>query len=298
MQEELNQTPFTANLPQPVAVEGFQKELTRIFGVEPTTKRPWVRIVWPATDARDEFGEPLAFDWDEYGDGGRGLWRRRYLYSADVSYVDCYDPESGLWYAKECWEDVAPPRFMLERLIPPHLALMGWKHQGVDKDGMKWTSRCPLYGRYEALLILPQVSELLKGGMFARHDGTCCRAAKEEGVDCYGYYVEPGAEHVQELERLAYLQRKAKERRPGVQTAEEHEAAMKRSRERNERYWQKLGDKIQQIYVEGFKTHKARLSLDPSVNANGIYHWMSGTSKSGLTEEKRKELLSRKKAKA
>jgi len=285
--DKLNTIPFTENLAAPVSVKEFQAEINKLFGFEPTTGRPWLRCVWMPSTALDDAGWPETFDWNEYADGGRGGWRRRYLYSAESSFLEMLDEATGLWYSKEIWDDIAPPRFMLESFIPPEQALAGWRHQGVDPDGTRWTSIRPTMGRYHGLILMPHISRLLAGGMIARHDENCCRVARKEEVDCYGYYEEPGAEHLEELRRLAWLQRKAKERRPGIQNEAEHNAARKRAREQNDAFWQKMKERGTQIYKEGFRTHRGLLSADPATQANGVYHWMSAHNKSGLKKEEK-----------
>lgn len=288
MKTGLNELPFTENFPQPCDTKAFQAEIDRLFGFEATTGRSWLRIVWmPAPFSEvDDAGEPLTYDWDEYANGGRGAWRRRYIYSADASYVDVFDIAKNIWYSKEVWNDIAPPRFILERFIQPDIALLGWKASGTDQDGSKWTSRRPTYGRYEGLMLMPDVSDVLQGGMIVRHDEQCCKDARAERVDCYGFYEPPGNRHLEELERLAWLRRKAAERRPGISTHEERVDAAKRTTAHNEEYWGKFGQDIKQIYLDGFKTHAPSLSPDASVRSNGKYHWTAAHNRSGLKKEK------------
>ena len=285
MKNELDTLPFVTNLAQPCDTKEFQKEIDRLFGHEPTTGRSWLKITWMPSSDVNQYGEPETYDWGEYGDGGRGMRRRRYLYFADVSYVDTYDIYRKCWYAKEVWNDIAPPRFILERFIQPDLALLGWKAKGKDPDGTKWTSHRPTFGRYEGLMVLPNVSEVLKGGMIVRHDDTCCTEARKERLDCYGYYEPPGSRHLEELERLAWLRRKAPERRPGISTHEERLDAARRTNAHNDAYWGKFGKNIQQIYLDGFKTHAPSLSSNQKVRSWGKFHFTRAASKSGLKKE-------------
>lgn len=281
---ELNQTPWTENLPTPVSVQAFNSQLAKLFGRDTRSGQQWVRLLWAATDMVDKFGQPDACDWDCYGDGGRGQWRRRYLYSSDVSYVDRYDAQRDLWYSHEVWNDVSPPRFVIERLVAPVEACRGWQASGVDSDGTPWSDIKPLHGRYEALMIpfpLHLALPLIGSGMIATHNGHCCRSAKADNVQCYGQYAEPSEQHLDEFRMLAYLLNQAPERRPGALTEQEAKRARKRQWERNANAWQSIGDRIQQIALEALRTHAPTFSNDESVVRNGKYHWMSAHNKSG-----------------
>lgn len=278
-----NQTPFGENYPQPVDVAAFQTKLNALFGFHLTTGRPWVRIVWAPSSERDKYGDLLTFDWNQYGDGGRGMWRRRYLYDSRESTIEAKDPETGLWYARQVFDDIAAPRFMLERFVPPETACAGWQQKGVDKDGAKWTERSkPVNGYYDTLNISRRVSPLLAGGMLCTHDSVCCANAKKAEVDCYGFYIEPSREHIAELERIAFAQRHAKEERPGEMTAAQYEAARKRNTEAKEAAIAATAARTGQIVAEALRTHKGSLSDDESVRKNGVFHWVGAHTKSGL----------------
>lgn len=290
-----NVTPFTENFSDiPCDIVPFQTEINKLFGFEPITNRPWLRIVWMPSNRLDDAGLPETLDWNDYGDGGRGNWRRRHLYSAEVNYVDTFDPESNIWYSKEVWTDIAPPRFCLERFISPEYACAGWVASGIDHQGDRFTTRKPDKGLYEALFLRKNISPILAGGMFAIHDGVCCATAKREEVNCYGFYTPPRREHLDELKKLAWLQRQAPERRPGYSTAEEMEIARKTSADLKEKYLNKLGDNIYGAAFEAARTHRGMLSDDPSKQYNGIYHFMGAHSKSGLTKDEHSRITGKK----
>lgn len=285
MKSPLNdQTLWTENMASPASVQSFNQQLAKLFGVEQSSGRQWIRLLWAASDERDEFGWLDACDWNCYGDGGRGQWRRRYLYSADVSYLRTLNPATGLWEAREIWKDVSPPRFVIERFVPPQEACAGWRASGFDSDGDRWTDIKPIHGRYEALMLphpLPQHLPLIGSGMIADHPNHCCAAAKAEGSLCYGQYAEPGARHLEEFRMLAYMLAAAKERRPGAMTSAELDAARKRSEQRSIATWAGMEDRLKQIALEALRTHRPMFSEDESVRLNGKYHWMSGHNKSG-----------------
>src|SRR5262245_58214310 len=104
----LNRTPFTAIQPQPADIKAFQAGLTRMLGSDAQTGRPWLRVIWAQDQGADEWG-PIAKDWNDYGAGGRGEWRARYLYSSSVHYITSLDPISGVTTRCEVWEDIPPP---------------------------------------------------------------------------------------------------------------------------------------------------------------------------------------------
>ena len=150
---------------------------------------------------------------------------------------------------------------------------------------------------YQPLFIRSQWSKVLAGGMLAIHDGVCCKQAKRDEVNCYGYYVAPDRTHIKELERLEYLKNLEKERRPGFSTTEEFDEAKRKSSQLKEAYWEKLGDKIEGAAYEAARTHRGMLSDDPSVNANGIYHFLGAHNKSGLSKEEYNRIMKKDKNK-
>lgn len=295
MPNPLNEPPFTENYPQPVDIASFQKELTRIFGKHEGTGRPWVRVIWMASGINqvDEYGWPIAYDWDMYGNGGKGEWRRRYLYASSCDRLDLLDPATGLWYAKKIWTDISPPRFAIERFIHPEEALRGWVASGIDSLGDKWTDRRPTYGRYEPLMFPPNLLPLvphIATGVISAHNDYCCLQASKEQMLCYGQYAEPSRVHLDEFQRLRYMQLQAKEDRPGEMTRDQFAAAQERSKKRDSRVFSKTESNIDLIVKEAWKTHRGLLSEDPSQNTHGVWHWMSGHNKAGTPTKPKIEL--------
>lgn len=286
MPNPLNELPFTENYPQPLDITAFNKELTRIFGKEEMTGRPWVRVIWaaaPLTD-RDEYGVPTAFTWDMYGKGGEGEWRRTYLYASSFDWLEVPDRETGLFVKHKIWTDIAPPRFVIERFIPPSMALSGWVASGRDRTGDKWTDRRPTHGLYEALMFPPSllaIAPRIATGVIAEHNGYCCEQASKERLMCYGQYAEPGQVHLDEFARIKYLLNREKEDRPGEMTAEQWEAARKRSRERDAGKFTRAEANLDLAIRDFWRTHKSQLTDDVSVNQHGKFHWVSGHNKSG-----------------
>lgn len=280
----LNATPFTRNFPQPVNIQSFQQAVTQVFGREGTTRRPWVRCVWAGSDRLDDAGLPEAMLWDQYGRGGRGEWRRRYLYSSSREMGQFVDEKTGLPYSREVWTDISPARFVLERFIPPDVALAGWKPTGRDRDGDLWTDRMPAEGLY---VPLETNAPGIRGGIIAHHDGHCCRAADISQSICYGWYAEPGELHLNTLRQLVAQINALPERRPGPITHDELANAAQRSAEAHETLWTDIEHRIQQRILDATLTHSAMLSEDPSVRHHGKYHFLSAHSRSGLPAGRR-----------
>lgn len=296
----LNKTPFTSIQPQPADISLFNAALVRCFGREDQTGRPWIRCIWAQSQEHDEWGW-IAKDWNEYGDGGRGQWRARYLYSSERYYIEYKHPDNGTWCKQECWTDIPPPRFVLEKLIPPDTACLDWNKDANqeaylkriltgsfhDQEGDKYSPRKPVGGFYVPLEY--NFPNRIVGGVIAEHDGYCCRAARMTDSVCYGWYVTPGGEYIEIIERLARLVQQAREQRPGLQTQEEAARLSANSRERNAKYWDGFEDRIGQITREAIHTHIAGLEDDPSRNHHGKFHWMSSSRRSGATAAQVKE---------
>lgn len=269
-----------------------------MLGVDNQTGRPWLRCVWAQSQDADEWGW-IAKDWNEYGDGGRGEWRARYLYSSESKFVTFTDPETGVSGRREVWEDISPPRFCLERFIPPDVACLGWDtptsdrayiHHAltgelIDQDGDRYSPRKPDGGLYVPLEF--DYPNRIAGGMIADHDGTCCKNAKADDAICYGWYAEPGAEHLAILEHAVHVIKQRKEQRPGIITPEEQAAAIKNAKERQERYYSGLESRLSRITLDALETHAGFLSPDPTRQQWGKYAFVreGAHSKSGATPE-------------
>lgn len=292
----LNRQPFTAIQPQPCDLKNLQAGLTRMLGVDAQTGRPWLRIIWAQSQEADEWGW-IAKDWDDYGNGGHGEWRARYLYSSDCRFITSVDPVTGVCTRREVWDDMPPPRFCLERLIPPDVACMNWNtptsqqawiHRALtgeylDQDGDRYSPRKPIGGLYVPLEF--DAPGRIVGGMIADHDSVCCKNAKKTDSTCYGWYVEPGAEHLDVIEAAVVAIKKKRERRPGIITCEEQAQALRGANERRERYWEGLRGRLSRITLDALHTHAGLLSEDPTRASWGKYVFTAGHSKSGATPE-------------
>lgn len=292
----LNRTPFTAIQPQPADLKTFQSGLTRMLGVDAQTGRPWLRCIWAQDQGADEWG-PIAKDWDDYGNGGHGEWRARYLYSSTRRFLTFTDPATGLSGQREVWEDIPPPRFVLERLIPPDVACLNWDTptskdahvhlaltgEYLDQDGDRYSPRKPTGGYYVPLEL--EYPGRIGGGMIADHDSKCCKNAKKADLVCYGWYAEPGAAHLTIVEQAVQAIKRRRERRPGIITPEEQAKAVKNSREGAEKYWGALEGRLSRITLDALNTHAGMLSQDPTRQTWGKYVFTGGHSKSGATIE-------------
>lgn len=290
----LNRVPFTSIHPAPCSVKAFQAGLTRMLGVDAQTDRAWLRIIWAQDQDADEWG-PIARDWDDYGNGGRGEWRARYLYSSTRKFTKFTDPDSGITTRREVWEDIPPPRFCLERLIPLDVACLGWDtptsqnawiHRAltgeyIDQDGDRYTPRKPAGGLYVPLEF--DYPGRISGGMIADHDSVCCENARKDDSVCYGWYAEPSQEHLTILEQAVMAIKQRRERRPGIITPEEQAASIKAMRAGREKYWGALEGRLSRITLDALHTHAGMLSQDPTRQSWGKYVFTAGHSKSGAT---------------
>lgn len=291
----LNKTPFDHTYPEPLCdLRPFQSALERLFGREPKTGRPWVRVIWAQDQRADEYG-PIAKNWDHYGAGGRGEWRARYLYASERHFEPETDYDTGIISHREVWEDLSPPRFVIENLIPPETALLGWADPGhggtrtifntfYDGAGDRFTPFKPTAGFYQPLPItqMPHMA----GGILAYHDRGCCRAAEVSDRTCYGYYVEPGAPHLEIMAGIANeILNRRKERRPALMTEAEATASRKQSQQNNDQYWDRYRERIKQISLEACNTHEPVFSGSDKMQRHGKYKFLGGASKSGATVE-------------
>lgn len=286
----LNREPYTSHGPTPCDVSYFQRELTALFGCEQLSGRPWLRIIWAQDEGRDRYGW-IAKDWSEYGASGAGEWRRRYLYSSASQWDEAYDEARGIWAVREVWKDISPPRFVIERFIPPNVACLDWDKgldlldsnpnfaTGRDEDGDPFTVRKAIEGIYVPLEIDDR--RTVRGGVIADHDATCCANAEREQRMCYGSYAEPGDRQLDLIRRAAAIIKQDVERRPGVMTDAERALAQKRGADRYQQYWDGLEDRIARIAYEAVRTHRGMLSDDPSQQKWGTYHFLGAHTPSG-----------------
>lgn len=294
----LNRTPFTAIQPQPCDLTHFQSGLARMLGVDAQTGRPWLRCVWAQDQGADEWGW-IAKDWNDYGNGGRGEWRARYLYSSTSRFVTLTDPVTGVTVQRQVWEDIPPPRFVLERLIPPDVACLGWNmptsqqawiHRALtgeylDQDGDRYSPRKPVGGLYVPLEF--DYPRRIAGGMIADHDSVCCKNAKLADSICYGWYVEPGADHLAIIEQAVQAIKQRRERRPGIITSEEQAKAVEDAREGVDGYWDGLRGRLSRRVLDALHTHAGLLSPDPTRQSWGsrAFFREGAHSKSGATPD-------------
>lgn len=273
-----------------------------MLGVDAQTGRPWLRVIWAQDQGADEWG-PIARDWNDYGNGGHGEWRARYLYSSESKLTTFTDVATGVTTRREVWEDIPPPRFVLERLIPPDVACLDWNtptsreawiHHAltgeyIDQDGDRYSPRKPEGGLYVPLEF--DYPERISGGMVADHDSVCCRDAKKTDSICYGWYVEPGQEHLSIIEAAVFAIKQRKERRPGIITPEEQAKSIRQSRAGVEGYYSGLHSRLSRITLDALRTHAGMLSPDPTRQKWGKYAFVraGAHSKSGARPDEIKQ---------
>jgi hypothetical protein len=117
------------------------------------------------------------------------------------------------------------------------------------------------------------------------HDERCCEGSESvEGHLCYGLYREP---EQWDIERLQQLAKAREEYRYIVKSGEpiswgEMQDWLSRLRTWKETAERVTKERYKQAIISGLMPMRPRLfSDDPTVHANGKYHWLSGHNKSG-----------------
>lgn len=263
--------PVTDNSPPPDDTTWFQKELDRIFGLHSNGYSKF-RIVY-GQDLR----EGRALDWDQT----RKMWRARYVLHTTKKPESYLPPGEMVFRTRWVYEDIGAPRWFMERYVPPEIACRGWVVEGIDSEGDHFYDPKPVNGLYEPFA----------DSMIADHTRWCCAEATERNEMCYGTYRAPDDADLDAVREAKQEMDRKRERRPGPTTPDEADAARKRSQERYEQWNRSLRDEAAAIVYDGLKSHQAALSDDPTVVKHGRFHWMSGHTKSGLTQAERAKAL-------
>jgi len=267
----LDGNPVTDNSPPPDDAGWFQKALNRIFGLHSNGYSKF-RIVYG-----QDLSEGRALDWDHT----RHIWRARYiLYTSKKS--ELYLPKGEMVFrTRWVYEDIGVPRWFIERYIPPEIACRGWVVKGIDSEGDYFYDPKPVKGLYESFA----------DSMIADHTPWCCAEATERNELCYGTYRAPDDADLDAVREAKQAMDALRERRPGPTTADEAEAARRRSQERYDKWTRSLRDEAAAIVHDGLKVHQSALSEDPTVVKHGRYHFLGkGHSKSGLSKEELREM--------
>lgn len=248
----------TRNEPAPEDVQWFQSELDRIFGRELNGKSRFL-IAW---------GQDLTVcrEWHPW----QKQWRAMFPLSSTRTVENVAVPGTALLQARFVYHDIGVPRWTILRYVPPEVACVGWITEGTDEHG-HFYDPMPVEGFYEPL----------RDSILANHTPWCCAAQSAKNEPCYGTYRPPDQGDLDAIRYYRTLLDQAKEQRPGQMTAEDYAAARKRGEEAYEKQYQAIAEEIGATITDALQTHQAALSDDPSVRANGRFHWMSGHNKSG-----------------
>lgn len=255
----LNNPPWRTNEPAPCDVSWFQRELERIGGREPNGL-PHYRVVWG-----QDFGQARMRD--RYQD----RWVPRYIHMRKAWLEEEQGP-SGLAVMVERDEWIGTPRFFVEAWIPPAIALRSGTAKGKDADGDTFAEYKPIDGEWYPMFEVNIDHEA------AGH--RCCRWFESKGMNCHGWYREPGQQDVDYVEMLwQEWQRDTRGLRPDQSLQGDQPESVWR------KAWQMEHDRLEALKRDDyftrhfFNTHKARLSDDPSVQSHGKYHFLSGGAK-------------------
>ena len=257
------------NQPSPVNLEGFQKELNKIAGLD-VSGRPNLKAVW----GQDPSNRMVVC----------GSWRAKFPFWRNMKRHERTNAATGL---TEYWDElieIGTPRFFVEEL-----------HTNAELNrNDRWENARWFWDGLERIDVLgPVPDDGFYSTVFcvAYHDELCCKGRGSiRGEVCLGAYREPNES---DLERV----RKMKWRRDQAsldEIAPSDSLIQKRTEDATEKRDEKWRQGIRGVIDDWFKTHShAFATLDPAVAQHGKYKFLGGTSKSGLTEEERKKVLSK-----
>lgn len=165
-------------MPFGVDVESFQSKINRICGLTPFGT-PNVKLTWmPDAENYTKYYS----EWDEAGFGTKTRLVGMYVYDENLS------------------ETIPPPRWALKQFVHPS------RYLGTD-DAVRWTSSGN-GGQVKVRELRPPRSDK---GFYARlmaigrHNESCCREQKQQGLTCWGDYREPDESYLNLLKKAVAM---------------------------------------------------------------------------------------------
>lgn len=260
------------NCPSPVNLEDFQSSLTKIAGLD-VSGRSNLRIEW----GQDPSIRMIV----------SGSWRMKYPFWRDLVRHERVNPANGLTEFYEELIEIGTPRFFVSELH---------SNAELNRDD-RWEKARWFWDGLQRIDILGPVPE---DGFYstifciAYHDELCCRGnGSIRGEVCLGAYREPNESDLERVRKMKWR----RDRASNDEISPSDSLIQKRTEDVTAARDEKWRSGIRGVIDDWFKTHShAFTTLDPAVQQHGKYQFLGGTSKSGLTEEARKNILRNKHA--
>jgi len=275
------------NHPCPVDLKPFQEALDKLTG-RTWNNLPRLKVVWGMS--RDDTMYVC------------GSWLLRHAHWRGIRRRSRVNPATGLVEFRDELVEIGTPRFYVMELHETAELRGGdrWdrsRYAEMSEDDVSLLGGLPPGsiqvgpGRF----VVDVMGEVPEGGFYedlfavAYHDRLCCGGRGHvKGVACLGAYRPPGEPDLERVRRILWRRDHATsdERNPTPETIE------KRSREMAEASSERFRAKVRERVRNALAPHAFKFKNDdPSVLANGRYHWVSGHSKSGLPQAEREKLL-------
>jgi len=249
------------NQPSPVDLGSFQKELTKIAGLD-ISGRPNLRVSW----GQDPANRMIVC----------GSWRMKFPFWRNSVRHERINAATGL---VEFWDElveVGTPRFFVEEL-----------HTNAELSSRdRWENARWYWDGFERIDILgPIPDDGFYTAVFciAYHDKLCCNGrGAVKGEPCLGGYREPCEEDLERCRRMKWLRDRAK----NDDFAPSDQLIAKRTEdlvEKRDETWRKG---IRGAIDDFMKTHSHTFhTLDPVAQQWGKFHFMGSHTKSGGTKD-------------
>lgn len=184
---------WSENVPAPVGVQWFQRELNLIGG-KTRQGTPHYRIVWGMNPEESVIR-------DRY----RDRFVPRYLYKV-IRGMKMLPPVNGGRIHRPVQTEtlIGTPRFYIEAFIPPEVACASGTAAGVDADGERFSEWLPVNGDWFPMI------EICKHDEF----GICCQNAFAEDRNCHGEFRAPNQRDVDTIRQLYQQMMEKRRHRP------------------------------------------------------------------------------------
>lgn len=243
---------WTENISSPSFSSQLEKDLLSAGGTD-SQGRPNFRIVWG-----QDFSKARV--WSRYEQD----WFPRYWYRT-IKEQKIIETEANLIAPVQfTFQKIGTPRFFIESRLDPEVAYASGTGKGIDSDGC-------IYGEAAR----DESSEWWTFIEVCHHDGECCALANEVNSTCHGKFELPGERQLQMVR--AYRQWLSQQvgidpRKPV--TADFKANAFRQARDAERKQREMLEEQMEYASRHFLNTHIHRLSEDPSVLANGKYHFL------------------------
>lgn len=250
-----NPLAWVENIPSPIDLREFQKELNKAGGVQ-LNGTPNYRIVW-GQDFQN------ARIWNRY----KNEWNPMFWHTTLIEQEIKESPVvAGLAIAQFKRKLIMTPRFFILKNIPPDVAYATGTESGVDSDKETFSAAH-----------IASEGEWIPYRVICDHDEQrqCCARSDALSSNCWGWFRLPGQVDLAAVR----LQRIADENTPHFDpryptTAAYRQAAHLFQLEKEQKRRDAMLEELDYSAKNFLQTHKHRLSDDPSVVQHGKYHFL------------------------